>query len=518
MGTSLWMAQTAGDELRLPALDRDLEVDACVIGAGFTGLTAALELARGGRSVCVLDAHEIGSGVSGHTTAKVAALHGTAYDEIRRRFGDRGAATYAAANLEALDHVAAQVDELGIDCDLRTRSAVTYVRDPGERDTIEREARAAEAAGLPVRFTDEVDLPYPVAAAVELPAQLELQPRAYLLALARELQRLGAHLFEHTTATQLGDGSQPDVRTSTGHRVRARDVVVATHYPFPDRGLYFMRLTPVRSYAIAVRAGDWVATQMTISADEPTRSLRAHPDGEGGELLIVGGEGHKAGEDGDGAAGRYDVLERFAREELGAGETTHRWSAHDMTTADGVPYVGPLTPVSRHVWVGTGYRKWGLSNGTAAGRIIADRILGRPSEHAWLFDTRRFTPLRSAPGVAKEGANDAKHFVGDRLRRIPSGRPEDLEPGQGSLLKVDGEVVAASRDEDGTVHAVSAVCTHLGCRVAWNTAERSWDCPCHGSRFAPDGTVLTGPAVRPLAPAGTSELAEVARAAVGRSD
>ena len=516
MGTSLWMAETASGELHRPPLDRDLEVDACVIGAGFTGLSTALELARAGRSVCVLDAHAVGAGVSGHTTAKVAALHGTVYAELRRKFGDKGAAAYAAANQEAVSRVEALVADLSIDCALRKRSAVTYVRDAGERDTIEREVEAAQAAGLPARLTTEVDLPFPVAAAVELPHQLELQPRSYLLAIARELLRLGAEIYEGTTARQVGDGSNPEVRTAEGHRVRARDVVVATHYPFPDRGLYFMRLTPMRSYAIAVRAGDWVAQQMTISADQPTRSVRAHPAADGGELLIVGGEGHMAGEDGDNAAGRYDVLEAFARDELGAGEVTHRWSAHDMNTADGVPYVGPLTPVSRHVWVGAGYRKWGLSNGTAAGRMIADRILDRPSEHAWLFDTKRFTPLRSATGVAKEGANDAKHFLGDRLRRIPSGRPEDLQPGEGTLMKVDGEVVAAARDEDGTVHAVSAVCTHLGCRVAWNTAERSWDCPCHGSRFAPDGTVLQGPAVRPLAPAGTSELAEVARAATGR--
>ncbi len=516
MGTSLWMAETAGGELGLPPLAEDLEVDACVIGAGFTGLTAALELARAGRRVCVLEAHQVGSGVSGHTTAKVSSLHGTVYDELRRRFGDAGATTYAAANEEALQYIEGTAGELGIDCRLRRRSAVTYVRDPRQRDTIVREAEAAQAAGLPARLTGEVDLPYPVAAAVELPAQLELQPRSYLLGLARELLRLGGRVFEGTMATNVGDGSDPDVRTASGHRVRARDVVVATHYPFPDRGLFFMRLTPQRSYCVAVRPGDWRPQTMSISSDQPTRSVRAHPDGDGGEVLIVGGEGHKAGEDGDVAAERYAVLEAFARDQLGAGETTHRWSAHDMTTADGVPYVGPLTPVSRHVWVGTGYRKWGLSNGTAAGRILADRILGRETPHAWLFDTRRFTPLRSAPGVAKEGAKDAKHFVGDRMRRVPDGRPEELAPGEGRLLKVDGEVVAASRDEDGTVHAVSAVCTHLGCRVAWNTAERSWDCPCHGSRFAPDGAVLQGPAVRPLAPAGTSELAEVTRTAIGR--
>ncbi|HYF28090.1 MAG TPA: FAD-binding oxidoreductase, partial [Baekduia sp.] len=377
MGTSLWMAETAQRELSCAPLREDLEADVCVVGAGFTGLTAALELARAGRQVCVVDAHAVGAGVSGHTTAKVAALHGTVYEELRRKFGGRGAAAYAAANCAGVDHVADTARELAIDCALRRRPAVTYVRDPQQRDTIEQEADAAVEAGLPARLTTDVDLPYEVAAAVELPDQLEIQPRAYLLGVAREVLRLGGRIFEGTMAVQVGDGARPHVRTAGGQRIRARDVIVASHYPFPDRGLFFMRLTPMRSYAIAVRAGAWTARQMTISADQPTRSVRAHPGGDGGELLIVGGEGHKAGEDGDSAAERFGVLERFARDELGAGEVTHRWSAHDLRTADGVPYVGPLTPVSRHVLVGTGYRKWGLSNGTYAGRALADRILGR---------------------------------------------------------------------------------------------------------------------------------------------
>jgi Rieske Fe-S protein len=172
-----------------------------------------------------------------------------------------------------------------------------------------------------------------------------------------------------------------------------------------------------------------------------------------------------------------------------------------METADGLPYAGPLTPLSRHVWVTTGFRKWGMTNGTACGRILANRITGQDDPFASLVDTNRFTPLRSAPGVLKEGLKDAHHFVGDRLRRPDgdgAGALGALEPGEGRLLTVDGRLVAASRTADGTVHAVSPVCTHLGCRVAWNTAERSWDCPCHGSRFAPDGTVLQGPAVEPL--------------------
>jgi nitrite reductase/ring-hydroxylating ferredoxin subunit len=291
------------------------------------------------------------------------------------------------------------------------------------------------------------------------------------------------------------------VRTRNGPRVRARDVVVATHYPFLDRGLFFPRLQPKRSYAIAVRGAAPLPDLMAISIDAPTRSLRTagDPHRRGAELLVLGGEGHNAGEEGERTDARYRALAAFAKQHFGSDDVTHRWSAHDMVTADGLPYAGRLTPLSRHVWVATGFRKWGLTNGTAAGRILAARILGEPHAHAQLFDTLRFTPLRSAPGLAKEGLKDARHFVGDRLKGPQVGGLEDLDPGgDGRLLEVDGELVAASRDADGTVHALSPLCTHLGCRVAWNRAERSWDCPCHGSRFGPDGRVLQGPAVEGL--------------------
>ena len=246
---------------------------------------------------------------------------------------------------------------------------------------------------------------------------------------------------------------------------------------------------------------------MAISIGAPTRSLRFARD-----LLIVGGEGHDAGEEGDTTEERYAALAAFAAERFGATEVTHRWSAHDMTSADGLPYAGRLTPLSRHVWVASGFRKWGLTNGTAAAQIVAARILGGEHPHGGLFDTLRFTPVRSAPGLLKEGLKTGAHFVGDRLRRPDGDALDALEPGgDGKLLKIDGELVAASQDADGTVHAVSPVCTHLGCRVAWNRAERSWDCPCHGSRFSAAGAVLEGPAVAPLKPKGVGLRTPAAR-------
>jgi glycine/D-amino acid oxidase-like deaminating enzyme/nitrite reductase/ring-hydroxylating ferredoxin subunit len=501
---SLWLDPDDGP--RHPPLTEDLAVDACVIGAGITGLTAALELQRGGRSVVVLDMHRVGAGVTGHSTAKLSSLQGSTYSELERRFGRDGAADYAALNEGAIGYIVDRVQTLDIDCALRRRPHAVFAWDADQARQVEQEAAAAARAGLAVRVVDDLGLPFPIAGAVLRDDQAELQVRDYVAGLARAVLAGGGRIFEDTTATHVGEGSHPEVRTRAGAKVRARDVVVATHYPFLDRGAYFPRLTPKRSYCVAVRgATTKLPDLMAISIGAPTRSLRLAPDPHrsGEELLVVGGEGHLAGEEGDTNAERYRTLAAFGREWFGADEVTHRWSAHDMTTADGLPYAGRLTPLSRHVWVATGFRKWGLTNGTAAAQIIAARILGRPHAHGERFDTTRFTPLRSAPGLAKEAVKDAKHFVGDRLKG-PDGRTVDaLEPGgDGALLKLDGELVAASRDADGTLRALSPVCTHLGCRVAFNRAERSWDCPCHGSRFGTDGAVLQGPAVQPLASKG----------------
>ena len=237
---------------------------------------------------------------------------------------------------------------------------------------------------------------------------------------------------------------------------------------------------------------------MFISADAP-RAPCARRRSPAASCSIVGGEGHNAGEEGDTTGERYLRLAAWAAEQLGAGEVTHHWSSQDLQPADGVPYVGRLTPLSRHVWTATGFRKWGFTNGTAAAQILTDRITGRENPWASFFDTARFTPLRSAKGILSEGLKDGRHMIGDRFKRRRGRQPRRRRArARASSSRSTATWWRASRDEDGTVHAVSPVCTHLGCRVAWNVAERSWDCPCHGSRFDRDGTVLQGPAVDPL--------------------
>ena len=459
---SPWM-DTTRDAPGFPALQTDLEVDVAVIGGGILGVTTALLCARDGASVALLEHDVVAGGVTGHTTAKVSALQSTTYDQLRRKHGAARTRDYAQGNLAGVETVARLAGELDIACDLRRRPAVTWVRDHGQRSTIDAEAEAAAEAGLAVRVVESLPLADPVAAAVVLDDQVELNARKYVLGLARALEAEGGRVFEHSGAVSVSERGTREVRVRTGARVRAREIVVATLMPFLDRGLWFARLTPQRSYCIAVRTRRELPELMSISADAPTRSLRAAVGPGGDELLVVGGEGHATGAESR-TSERYAALEDYARTMYGATEVTHRWSAHDLMPADGLPYVGAYTPLSAHLWTAAGFRKWGLSNATMAAEILAARVAGRDHPLAATFDANRTDVLQQAPGIAKEVLKDSRHFVVDHVTRL--GR--------------------------------APVCTHLGCRLNWNDAEASWDCPCHGSRFAADGRVLTGPATKPL--------------------
>jgi glycine/D-amino acid oxidase-like deaminating enzyme/nitrite reductase/ring-hydroxylating ferredoxin subunit len=494
-GHSLWVATAPGREF--VALDGDVDVEVAVVGAGITGLSVAQLLVEEGVDVAVIDAGRVGRGVTAGTTAKISSLHGLTYAKLESSFGEEGARLYGAANEAGLRHIAATAGRLGIDCELRRRPNYTYASSADELGQIEDEVEAARRAGLPARYVDDVPLPFHTAGAVRLDDQAEFHPLEYLAGLADWLHDRGCRIFEHTVATGVTDGAPATVETKRG-KVRADHVVVATHFPFLDRGLFFARVHPERSYAVAGPARGPVPDGMFLSAGQPTRSVRFHP-GADGELVLVGGEGHKVGQGGP-TGKRYAALEEFAREHFGIESIDYRWSTQDNMPLDDVPYVGALTPVSKRLYVATGFKKWGLAHAGAAGMMLRDELLGRDNAWSSLYDASRLGPVSSLSPFIRENLNVAFHFFADRLTRRSLAPASQLGPGDGRVQARRERQVAVSRDADGALRAVSARCTHLGCIVNWNDAERSWDCPCHGSRFAPDGTVLQGPATEPLQP------------------
>src|SRR5215210_2653479 len=443
----------------------------------------------------LLEARHLGAGETGYTTAKVTSLHGLTYAKLERSLGGDAARAYAEANEAGLAAVADLVSELSIDCDFRRKTNLTYTESAESRSSIEGEAAAASRAGLSASVAAVEELPYAVAAAVSVPDQAEFHPLRYLDGLARAAAAAGCVIHERTRAVTLDQGDQVVVRTEDGHAVRAGHVIVATHLPIFDRGLYFARSHPERSYVLLVRLRGDVPQGMYLSDESPAHSLRSVKTDDG-ERLMIGGESHKAGQ--SDPRERYASLERWARERFEVEAIEHRWATQDHLPADNLPFVGRLWPFSDRVLTATGLRKWGLAMGTAAAGMLADLVAGRETLWAETFTPMRLHPKAGAPSFAKENANVAMAFFRDRVTR--RGSADRLVPGEGRVVGDGLAPRAVYRDESGRLHSLSARCTHLGCIVRFNAAERTWDCPCHGSRFATNGEVIEGPAVHPLEP------------------
>ncbi|MER6212071.1 FAD-dependent oxidoreductase [Streptomyces sp. NPDC001642] len=497
---SYWLETAPPTGPPAPPPSHDLSVDVAVIGGGIAGLSTAWELSRQGREVAVLEAGRLAAGVTARTTAKLTALHTLVYEHLRRTRGPEGARLYAHSQSAAIRHAAEVVEELGIDCDWEEADAFTYAEDPRGVAKLRAEAGAAREAGLPADFVTETDLPFPVAGAVRVTGQAQFHPRKYLLALADDLRRRGGAVYEDTRVVGLSEGEPCVLTTDTGVSVRAHEVVVATHFPVFDRALLFTRLSPRRELVVAGTVDEALAPRgMYITPEQATRSVRSAPYGGGKRLLIVTGEHFTPGD--TGVEERFARLSAWAEGRFPGLVLTHRWATQDNDSSDSVPLVGPLHVRSQHVYVATGFGGWGLSGGIMAGGLLSDPVRGRVCEWSGLYDPRRLVSVvREGGSFLKQQAHVARHFVGDRMPTLtdPAPAPEDIPRGEGSVIRTGGRQCAVHRDENGQLHAVSARCPHLGCIVAFNSAEQAWECPCHGSRFAPDGQILQGPAVRPL--------------------
>lgn len=492
---SFWIDSTPKTDF--PSLQEGVSVDVAVLGGGITGITAATLLKRAGKTVALIESDRVVEGVTGHTTAKVTASHGQIYAQVSESFGEDGARLYGQSNQAAIEMIAGFVEQEGIDCDFSRLPNYLYSVTEDEVPSLRAEAEAAARAGLPASFVREIPLPVPAVGAVRFDDQAQFHPRKYLLHLASTIPGDGSYVFERTRATGVTEGSPCRVETEKGI-VEARDVVVATLIPFLDRGLFFSKVHPYRNYVVCPSVDPATAPPgMFVSTESPTHTLRSSPFGDRA-LLIIAGEGHKVGQEDE--LERYRRLEEWTKANFEIDAIEYRWSTQDYYSIDHVPYIGKLRRGSQHVYVATGYNAWGLTTGTHAASILSDAILGIPNPWAELYDSNRLKPGASFRKFTEENINVAKRWFGDRIAPSRVKSVAELGTGEAGVLTVEGKRVAAYRDDQGQLHAVSAVCTHLACIVSWNGAERTWDCPCHGSRFSFEGEVVQGPAVAPLEP------------------
>jgi glycine/D-amino acid oxidase-like deaminating enzyme/nitrite reductase/ring-hydroxylating ferredoxin subunit len=492
---SLWIDTT--NDTDYPALESDTEVDALIVGGGITGLTTAYLLQKSGVKTAVVEANRIAKGVSGHTTAKITSQHTLKYYKMINAVGEERAKQYAEANQAAIDFIEEIIRQNNIDCDFKRTPAFVFTQDCSYLQKLEDETESALKLGLPAEYVETLDLPFGIEGAMKFQDQACFHPRKYLLALASLISRSNCSIYENTRATDIQEGDTHIVITDSGRKIRAKYVIQATRYPFYDKpGLYFARVYPQRTYLMAVRINGSFPEGMFINAEEPSRTLRSHT-GDGQDLILVGGENHKTGHGSD-LHNHYEIIRDYAKPMFDIEAIPYRWSAQDYTAMDEIPFAGRLTSDRDRIFVATGFDKWGITNGTASAMLISDLIIKGESPWEEVYSPSRFTPGASAKNFIKENYDVAASLISGKLN-MPD---ETVLPDKGKavITEVDGNKVGVYRDDDGKLHYVSTTCTHLGCELKWNSAELSWDCPCHGSRFTYTGEIIEGPALESIKP------------------
>ncbi|HEX5580307.1 MAG TPA: FAD-dependent oxidoreductase [Gemmatimonadaceae bacterium] len=497
--TSLWAATAQVPDF--PPLDADAQADVCVIGAGIAGLTTAYMLGRAGKRVIVLDDGPVGGGESGRTTAHLSNALDDRFVVLERVHGPEGARIAAESHMAAINRIEAIVREEEIDCDFARVDGYLVLAPGDELSLLEEEAEAAERAGVAdVELVTRAPLEaWDTGPALRFPRQGQFHVLKYLAGLARAIERDGGRIHCGSHVDQIDAGGDRTVATTTdGRTVHADVLVVATNSPVNDWVALHTKQAPYRTYVIGLRVprGSVPAALVWDTAD-PYHYVRIQPEGEH-DVLVVGGEDHKTGQ-ADDTAERFVRLERWARERFPvAGEVAYRWSGQVMEPVDYMAFIGPDPAGQPDVYVATGDSGQGMTHGTIAGILLTDLIMGRDNPWARLYDPSRVSlRVDTAREFLRENLNVAAQYT-DHLTGGEVSSADEIPPGCGAVLRRGRHKIAAYRAEDGTLHEKSAVCTHLWCIVQWNDTEKSWDCPCHGSRFDPYGQVLNGPAVEEL--------------------
>lgn len=492
--TSIWMATAETPPQQ--TLQEDLRTDVCIVGAGIAGLTTAYLLAAEGRAVVVLDDGAIGGGMTGRTTAHLTNAFDDRFFEMEKIHGEEGSRLIAESHTAAIDKIEQIVSEEGIDCGFERLDGYLFVP-PGEStQLLDEELAAAHRAGLRVERVNKAPIDtFDTGPALRFSNQGQFHPLFYLAALARAFQRLGGQIYTRTHVTQIEGGSSANVKVGSGAVVSCDSIVVATNTPVNDLVAIHTKQAPYNTYVIGARvAAGSITRALYWDTPDPYHYVRLQSDiaDPRSEFLIVGGEDHKTGQSHDGER-RYQNLESWTRERFPqVGEIEFRWSGEVMEPVDGVAFIGRNPLDADNVFIATGDSGQGMTHGTIAGMLLTDLIQRRHNRWESLYDPGRIR-LRALPEFAKENVNVASYYA-DLVTPGEISSIDEVPVGEGAIMREGLTKVAVYRDETGKVHLRSAICKHLGCVVAWNSTEKTWDCPCHGSRYDALGRVYQGPA------------------------
>lgn len=481
-----------------PPLTQDLQIDVAIIGGGITGLLTAYQLTQAGKKVAIFEKDNLAENTTGFSTGNLYVAVQPLYQQIKDKFNLDVAKTVIKSRQAAIDFIERLTVEHQLQCHFHRRPWYVYTNDKSKIKVIEKEAVLFQEANIAVYEEKQFPLPFKFKKAVRMDNQARINPMQFCLQMAEVLKNKDCSIFENTPISKFEEKDEHCYLTAGQYKVKAKDIVVATHTPLGINSKQ-MLMGPYRSYVVAAKLEGDYPNGNFWDLEKPHHAISTHSEGVSPDLniLAVAGRHHKTGQDKH-ALKNFMALEKFIREGFKVKEIAYRWSAQHYQAADSLPYIGLISP-NKHIYMATGFFADGLVYGALSGLIIADKILGRENQWQSVYDPKRFTPLASAPAFIKESTNVFIQYMKDFPGNCDGHKASEVKNGEAKIIESGGEKIAAYRDSEGKLHAVSAVCTHMKCIVDWNTAEKTWDCPCHGSRFTIEGKVIEGPALIPLA-------------------
>jgi glycine/D-amino acid oxidase-like deaminating enzyme/nitrite reductase/ring-hydroxylating ferredoxin subunit len=494
--TSLW--QQTANLMEADTTAKAAKYDVVIIGGGITGISLALQLQQSGLQCVVLEAHNCCFGTTGGTTAHLNTLLDTPYYSIIKNFSEDDAKLVAQAVKEAIHHIEKNIEIYRIDCGFERTPAYLFAQDDKQEKELQDIVEACEKVNVPVHYTENTTVAIPFLKAIEIPGQAKFSPVKYVYELAKAFKLAGGQLVEQTPVTEhlqrtdeVTNEEIIEVRTSTGSYI-GRSLVYATHIP-PGVNVLHLRCAPYRSYALAVKLStDRYPDGLCYDMIDPYHYYRTQ-DVDGEKYFIVGGEDHKTGHEANTEA-RFNKLEAHVKTLFPVESITHKWSSQYYETDDGLPYIGVLPGAAPNIYVATGYGGNGMVYSQVAAILLSQLILTGDSVYKDVFDPNRIKPVAGFANFVKENADVVKNLVSGLFSRKELESLSGLAHEEGKVVVFDKHKIAVYKDVDGNLHVLNPTCTHLKCSVAWNAAELSWDCPCHGARYGIDGVVLNGPA------------------------
>ncbi len=477
-------------------LARDIETDVCIIGAGIFGLTTAYYLSKLGYKVTVIERGKVSRKTTAKTTAKITSQHGLIYKYLIDSQGKELAKQYLNANEKAIKNIKEIIDNEKIDCDFEFQNSYVYTTDSKEIGKIRLENESVNSLGFQSEFVTNTELPFEIFGAIKFPNQAQFNPLKYVDGLVKSILNNSGKIYTDTIVYDVDEKDGGLVTYTKNNKVKSKYVVIASHYPFVNKlGYYFLKMYQSTSYVIAVDIGDDCFDGMYINTTDPIFSYR-FANFNGKRILLVGGADHKTGANID-LTNAYQILESEVKKYYSKAKVLYRWNTEDCITLDKIPYIGEFSNFMNNVFVGTGFNKWGMTSSNVAANIIKDKILGVENKYEDVFKSTRLHPIKNSTEFGNMIKESTNSLILNKFK-IPEEDVIKIKKGEGKVLEYDNYKFGVYKDESGKVHVVKPICTHLGCLLNWNNLDKTWDCPCHGSRFDYTGKNLYDPAIKDL--------------------